>query len=54
MVQVLNHAFEGKGLHEWYYYCRNIAHISVILWGYVLIWYSCRDGCQIIPQKRYT
>ena len=34
----------GKGMHEQYSYCRNVAHISVILWGYVLIWYSCGDG----------
>ena len=25
------------GMHEQYSYCRNIAYISVILWGYVLI-----------------
>ncbi len=37
--------FVGKGLHERYYYCINIAYISAILWGYVLIWYSCRDYC---------
>ena len=34
----------GKGLHERYYYCINIAYISAILWGYVLIWYTCGDG----------
>lgn len=22
-------------------YCKNIAYIFMILWGYVLIWYSC-------------
>ena len=27
-------------MHEQYSYCRNISHISVILWGYVLIWYT--------------
>lgn len=30
-------------MHEQYSYCKNIAYISVILWGYVLIWYSCGD-----------
>ena len=43
--------FVGKGLHERYYYCINIAYISAILWGYVLIWYSCGDGCNAFPQK---
>ena len=35
----------GNGLHERYYYCINIVYISAILWGYVLIWYSCGAGC---------
>lgn len=34
----------GNRLHVRYLYCENIAHFSVILWGYVLIWYSCGDG----------
>lgn len=34
----------GKGRHERYSYCKNIAHISAILWGYVFILYSCEDG----------
>ena len=29
----------------------NIDYISVILWGYVLIWYACGDGSSFIPQK---
>ena len=38
-------------MHEQYSYCRNIAYISVILWGYVLIWYSRRDGSTAFLQK---
>ena len=41
----------GKGIHERYLYCKNIVHISAILWGYVLIWYACGDGCNAFPQK---
>ena len=41
----------GNRLHERYYYCINIAYISAILWGYVLIWYSCGDGSNAFPQK---
>lgn len=33
----INHNFVGKGLHERYSYCKNIFHIPVFLWGYVLI-----------------
>lgn len=32
-------------MHERYSYYRNIAYISVIFGGYVLIWYSRGDGC---------
>ena len=28
-------------MHERFDYCKNIIDISAILWGYVLIWYSC-------------
>ena len=28
-------------MHERYSYCKNIAHIFVILWGYDLTWYAC-------------
>lgn len=31
-------------MHERYSYYRNIAYISVIFGGYVLIWYSRGDG----------
>ena len=31
------HNFVGQGMYERSYYCINIAHIAVILWGYVLI-----------------
>ena len=41
----------GKGMHEQYSYCRNVAHISVILWGYVLIWYSC-GMCDVIAEEQ--
>ncbi len=34
--------FVGKGMHEQYWCYIYIAHISVILWGYVLIWYAYR------------
>ena len=39
-------------MHEWYYYCIDIAYISVILWGYVLIWCSCGD-CGVDTKERY-
>lgn len=42
--------FVGNGLHERYYYCINIAYISVILWGYVIIWYSCGNNRAFVPQ----
>ena len=43
--------FVGQGMHEQYSYCRNIAYISVILWGYVLIWYS-RRNCVPLEQPK--
>ena len=30
----------------------NIDYISVILWGYVLIWYACGDGMFIVQTPR--
>ncbi len=41
----------GKGRHERYWYCIKIACISIILWGYVLIWYSCGDYCVDTEEK---
>lgn len=38
-------------MYEQYSCCRNIAHISMILWGYVLIWYSRRDGCTFVQTQ---
>lgn len=34
----------GKGCTSGIRTCKNIAYISMILWGYVLIWYSPWDG----------
>ena len=31
---------------------KNIDYISVILWGYVLIWYACGDGMFIVQTPR--
>ncbi len=36
--------FVVKGLRERYSYCKNIAHIFAILWGYDLIWHSCGNS----------
>mgnify|MGYP007063219205 FL=1 len=42
----------GKGLYEQYSYCRNISYISVILWGYVLIWYACGNNSVDVKSPR--
>ena len=47
------YGYVGKGMHEQYPYFRNIAHIFVILWGYVLIWYTCGD-CGVATKKGYV
>ena len=39
-------------MHERYSYCKNISHISVILWGYVLILYSGRGRDAFISGQR--
>ena len=38
-------------MHERYSYYRNIAYISVIFGGYVLIWYSRGDGSSFVPTE---
>ena len=42
----------GKGLYERYQYCKNIAHVSAVLWGYIIIWVACGSGCNAFPQKK--
>lgn len=44
-------ALVGIRMHVQYKYCINIVRISVVLWGYVLIWYSCRDGMPAATMK---
>jgi len=52
VVQIyINCVFVGKWLHERYWYCINIAHISMILWGYDLIWYSC-GNYRALPEEQ--
>ena len=38
-------------MHERYSYYRNIAYISVIFGGYVLIWYSRGDGVLDVKER---
>ena len=47
-----------ESLYLWEKGCTNgIRTVEILpifpcfLWGYVLIWYSCRDGCNAFPQK---
>lgn len=47
-----------ESLYLWEKGCTNgIRTVEILpifpcfLWGYVLIWYSCRDGSNAFPQK---
>ena len=44
--------FCGKRVARTVFVLQKYSHISVILWGYVLIWYACGDGSIDVKGRR--
>ena len=42
--------FCGKRVARTVFVLQKYSHISVILWGYVLIWYACGE-CSVVTKK---